>query len=834
MKWSSCAVFAVLSLFWGAGAAQAQPDSSGTGQPRAVKDSLRLVVMIHGVAPDGVKYGAGLIIGHRGRQVYVLTAAHVLRGSRKRLFSNLTASLWSAPDEAVRDPLALKPLFFKEKKEGAEKEEEEQDLAIASFLLPDESYLKELSFDALSDDKNLPESQQLCLVGNPRGEPWSYSTSGNILREPLGGKLIRFKSSDVKPGSSGGGLFTDDWELIGVVQNTVTSESYAFPINEALKWASSKNIPVALRPHVAIYGFSSNPETLLVEGEAKLSWRASPSASCRIEPQIEGVEARGARFTGRLKETTRYTLSCTAPGHRDPINRHWVIEVIKPPMVTIEAQSDVEPPGGAKGGQGEGLPVDRILLKWKAENARKCLMDGEEVPPSGEKVVEVVDPRLYTLFCYNGILAGAATTYAEARTSRKKRQYILKGLSGPIAMDIGAQGPKGVRLELTIPALPAMKSLIGSEVAVYPTTGTVKWSHYSDQLSNRRKLVIREGTRSLAELREAAEKERLLLERALEREAQARKALQDVLKQSGVELQKANDALLGLRRASANLGLAQVSRQDPEYQATLSLAKRNVRSEEQSLASLGVPLELARNLLKAEEDVALHKRSSPYLELEEALRVASRKALAVQLRGVPELHDYTEGFGERGVLMTRFKPPYAAALLESNDYRPALLLYTPDHRIALFEGGNNRVYFTPAPEVDNHYVKVEKDAEQVQIYWGRTLSGDRVQGRRAYYPRTLRKDGLPEASQRIPIKAHRTLYSIGGKDQPYDRLCFFAGGAEEPPQKCFKIEWKDQQVMSISDDGGPVERLEWLLRFAREQRTRATPRPGAVSDAAAR
>ncbi|MDY7232724.1 S1 family peptidase [Hyalangium rubrum] len=381
---------------------------------------MRMVVMINGASRGKVQFGAGLIIGNVGKVVYVLTANHVLRNDRGKMFDKLKVRLW-APWSKPQwvEAGSLKPLAY----------DKELDLSVAVFELPESlgNYLSQVSLRCLTDSGNFSERMPVSFIGQGGGIPWFSSTSGNALVRPSSsGERILFESSNVEPGASGGGLFTPQWELMGLVQAVSPKEGQAFPIDKALEWAAARGYPVSLRRHVAIYDFSADPAFIPADSTTTLSWKASYGTACRIEPRVGVVPAVGSVKIDWLTETTRFSLVCSSPN--DPL--HIVKEVLvalprSPRIISFVSQNEFEAYDDSPSSVKAKRKADgNVTLTWETEDARRCTLDGEDVPTQGLRIVKPVTARSYTLVCYNEGLVDMRATVAEAINPPVAIQYF--------------------------------------------------------------------------------------------------------------------------------------------------------------------------------------------------------------------------------------------------------------------------------------------------------------------------------------------------------------------------------------------------------------------------
>ena len=179
-----------LSLFIVFGLAQDFQNISNNQIPKLVDDTGSAIVMIIGDSGNNKKrQGSGVIVNNGD---YVITNAHVVSGSGQVLIkffdgTEQTVSGYSAKDEK-RDLVSIKI---------------KNNPNVRSVLMRQ------------SDNINIGES--VVAIGNPHG--LSHSVSEGIVsgkREFEKGVLVLQTTAPVSPGSSGGGLFDMDGNLIGI------------------------------------------------------------------------------------------------------------------------------------------------------------------------------------------------------------------------------------------------------------------------------------------------------------------------------------------------------------------------------------------------------------------------------------------------------------------------------------------------------------------------------------------------------------------------------------------------------------------------------------------
>jgi hypothetical protein len=357
---------------------------------RTQEDARRLIVMINGEAPDAAVFGAGIIIGSSDKRLYILTANHVLRGGAgSQVFDKLRVRLW-APWSASRwvelGGDSVQPLEY----------DTDLDVAALALELPESlgNYAQQIAVDCLTSSHAVSVRMPVHLIGQAGLVSWNYSTTGNQVAQKPTADLIQVETAvEAASGYSGGGAFTSQWELVGLIQSDAPPELRVLPIHKALAWAARKSYPISLRAYVAIHEFTADPAMVSAGSGTRLTWRASAGGRCRLEPGHGPVEPVGSKLLEELAETTRFSLICESRRAPAPIIRETAVEVLKAPRITLfEQDLRVTDRDGA------------TSVKWAAQNARKCTLDGREVVPSGAASIVVHSSRSISLVCYNGSL----------------------------------------------------------------------------------------------------------------------------------------------------------------------------------------------------------------------------------------------------------------------------------------------------------------------------------------------------------------------------------------------------------------------------------------------
>lgn len=178
---------------------------------------------------------AGIIAGYDDKAVYIATAAHV-------------ADLSAPPFPEVKVKFEglgnagktgrFRPQFEKRDQGDLAVVAVSRDAAIDKFL-------NELDFAMLAPVPLSPADSPVTSVGCFGGGEWSSGSNETLLAPDQG--YLRFQSS-VGEGQSGGGLFNEAWELIGMPLDVGPNGVYARPISQIVEDLRKWGIPVHLSP----------------------------------------------------------------------------------------------------------------------------------------------------------------------------------------------------------------------------------------------------------------------------------------------------------------------------------------------------------------------------------------------------------------------------------------------------------------------------------------------------------------------------------------------------------------------------------------------------------
>jgi tetratricopeptide (TPR) repeat protein len=208
--------------------------------PQAVASDLEtaksLIAMVQVKQYDTIRVGAAIVIGHRHRKLYLVTAGHLIR-KQGQPSADLKVSirLTFAPGEKLAAHVLADY-------------DSSLDLAVIRIQADDSllQALGELSFPQTSSPKKLRPVENLRVIGNPYSNAWHVGLRYDF--SSLDGAEVRFTPGLDFPGFSGGGLFNAEWQLVGMVTKTDPLVGIATNVDDILAKLRDWNYPVTLSP----------------------------------------------------------------------------------------------------------------------------------------------------------------------------------------------------------------------------------------------------------------------------------------------------------------------------------------------------------------------------------------------------------------------------------------------------------------------------------------------------------------------------------------------------------------------------------------------------------
>lgn len=273
------------------------------------KDAKNLVAMVESRAGNQQQVGAGIILG-RGPSgsdsVYVATAFHV-----------------AFPDGEMPDEVMTKFRFLPgETKRATVLNIRDMDLDYAVLKVEGiaPSLLDALAFDRVRSSVDLKTGDELYSMGNPGGVAWNVSPAPDGLFQRSSGGIIRFQSQAIQVGYSGGGLFTKDWYLVGMIRSDGSVESKALSMETLIAEVSYQGLEPDLKQQAKLGQLTTADETDSKQQVAKLETTVSEKnvATPVNKPNLGSIDITGTYtsiLTSRSK-TSRPEVVLTQSGNK--------------------------------------------------------------------------------------------------------------------------------------------------------------------------------------------------------------------------------------------------------------------------------------------------------------------------------------------------------------------------------------------------------------------------------------------------------------------------------------------------------------------------------------
>ena len=292
--------------------------------------------------------GAGLVVGKKFNRVFILTAHHLIK-------------------EADRVEIKFRTWAW-EPFEGQtiERYHDTLDIGVIIVNLQSKNELNN-SFPELAANYQPEEFVSVTSIGHPAGKEWRSTVKQNQIQslsyEDEFEKLAISKIS-IGRGYSGGPLFDEELNLIGMITAIDPTEAVAVKIEPALHLLDSWGIPTNLvaatsqitpeessgRPKPepiikpTISRFELSPQQISNGASTTLMWKVNNANSVEIAPGIGKVALEGRRML-QPSSTTTYTL--TAQNAEGITTATYTIDVL--PIKRLYIQAVTSSPSVAPG-----------------------------------------------------------------------------------------------------------------------------------------------------------------------------------------------------------------------------------------------------------------------------------------------------------------------------------------------------------------------------------------------------------------------------------------------------------------------------------------------------
>ena len=147
--------------------------------------SLDNVVKINSVNAIGEEIGAGIVVGRRGSQIFIVTAYHIVEDATK-INVTLFDAQWRIYQGKLHNRIA-----------------DELDLAILTVEVPIQDNINFNQLSLASFEKIAPDDE-VQVLGHPNGKGWDLNSQNKITDPNFGIFQIGFSSIGIESGYSGG------------------------------------------------------------------------------------------------------------------------------------------------------------------------------------------------------------------------------------------------------------------------------------------------------------------------------------------------------------------------------------------------------------------------------------------------------------------------------------------------------------------------------------------------------------------------------------------------------------------------------------------------------
>lgn len=269
-------------------------------------DAKNLVVQVLATGGDEEEVGAGIVVAASDR-IIIATAAHVVRTAQQG--AKIRVVFQFARNDTVE----------------AKVEQIDRDLDIAVLgVARARNAAQQFAFDRAGDPEALEIGSFVVPVGCPERVCWEPPVSGDRVIS-AGARRVRFESFFVSPGSSGGALFNQQWEIVGLVTEKNSQDGVAVGIaavtDRLQKWhyavqLRATSIPRAgYRTSLSLVGLApstggvtqsgrwpSGRLALFFRGQERIGWHVTALRLAPEDLQVTGgmvgtsVSLRAGRF----------------------------------------------------------------------------------------------------------------------------------------------------------------------------------------------------------------------------------------------------------------------------------------------------------------------------------------------------------------------------------------------------------------------------------------------------------------------------------------------------------------------------------------------------------
>jgi hypothetical protein len=310
---------AVSVLVWASPPSAQAQENCPPAASVASEEALRLVVKLISYSESKFyQYGTGIVIGDRGDTLLIATAAHVVLDATTPVDS-VHAFFYTQCDRLVRARICRR---FDPKRN--------LDLAVLCVPAAAVPGIRP-SWSRMGNARRLSARTPVYPVGCPAGRCWEVGQPDKVLVASSKQPRIVFTTFFVSPGHSGGPLFNEWWEVVGMLTIHGQPLSEALPIDSVLNAACDANCrrqeQTLKAPFVPRGGYRlslglnglfakavGDPGGRFPAGRANLMYRVNPllelhAGSIRLTPQNLSVTGAMLGLGLNLPSRTRVWLN---------------------------------------------------------------------------------------------------------------------------------------------------------------------------------------------------------------------------------------------------------------------------------------------------------------------------------------------------------------------------------------------------------------------------------------------------------------------------------------------------------------------------------------------
>ena len=311
-------------------------DDTGPCKPpnsTAPAEALQLAVMLKTFVDSGLfQHGAGIVVGGEGGTLRVATAAHVVMDGGQPVDS-IQAYFYTKCRQAVAARICSLP-------------DPGRDLDLAVLCVPAPTGVRPTSSTRLGEVRRLSARTPVYPVGCPAGECWGVGQPDKVLVAGPDQPRILFTTFFVSPGHSGGPLFNQWWEVVGMLTKHGQPLSEALPVDSVMAAAcdtgcggKGEQLRSPFVPRGG-YGLSLGLQGLFSSADAEPGGRFPPgrvNLMYRIHPLVE-LHAGSIRMT---PEDLSVTGAMAGIGvNLPPTGRIWLNPFIEGGFAHVEGRFD--------------------------------------------------------------------------------------------------------------------------------------------------------------------------------------------------------------------------------------------------------------------------------------------------------------------------------------------------------------------------------------------------------------------------------------------------------------------------------------------------------------